>query len=281
MIVNAGCQLEYDTTTPTVFIFQIQAAHADGQAVVREAIKLPAGCRFEAIVDPVTQNRIMRTVLGPGVIQVGYEATIETPGVADVPDAVSEIDFMGLPAETLPFLTPSRYCPSDTFTQFSSEAFGGMAPGHRRVQSICDWIFTNFRYQAGSTGPNSSAADVFKSGAGVCRDFAHLGISLCRALGIPARYVSVYAAGLQPQDFHATFQAFLNGPNGGAWYMFDPTRMSSADAVVRIAVGHDAADVAFAWPQAPVSVKKMAVWANAEGRTQNTRTSAAIPAVSS
>lgn len=108
MIVNAGCQLEYDTTTPTAFIFQIQAAHADGQTVVREAIKLPSGCRFEAIVDPVTQNRIMRTVLGPGVIQVGYEATIETPGVADAADAVLEIDFMGLPAETLPFLTPSR-----------------------------------------------------------------------------------------------------------------------------------------------------------------------------
>ena len=71
MIVHAGCQLEYDTTTPTAFIFQIQAAHAGGQAVVREAIKLPSGCRFEAIVDPVTQNRIMRTVLGPGVIQVG------------------------------------------------------------------------------------------------------------------------------------------------------------------------------------------------------------------
>ncbi len=280
MIVNVGCHLEYETTAPTAFIFQIEAVRADGQTIIHETSTFPSGCRFEAMVDPVTQNRMVRTIVGPGIVQIGYAASIETSGVADAPGAVSEIDFMSLPAETLPFLTPSRYCPSDTFTNFSSSTFGGLAPGHKRVQSICDWIFANIRYQAGSTGPNSSAAEVFQGGAGVCRDFAHLGITLCRALGIPARYTSVYAAGLQPQDFHATFQAFLGGPHGGAWYMFDATRMSSVDAVVRIAAGRDAADVAFAWPQAPVSVKKMEVWANAEGRDRNTLTTAAIPTVS-
>ncbi len=280
MIVNVGCKLEYETTQPTAFLFQIEAAYADGQTILTENTMLPFGCRFEAIVDPVTRSRIVRTVLGPGLVQIGYEASVETLGVADAPGAVSEIDFMTLPAEALPYLMPSRYCPSDTFTEFASSSFGGLAPGHGRVQAICDWIFTNIRYQSGSTGPHSSAADVFQGKAGVCRDFAHLGISFCRALGIPARYVSVYAAALSPQDFHATFQAYLNGPNGGAWYMFDATRMSSVDAVVRIAAGRDAADVSFAWPQAPVSVKNLRVWANAEGRTQNMLTTAAIPAVS-
>ncbi len=281
MKLNVGCRLEYETSVPTAFILQIESVRADGQTVTSETLTLPPGCRFDAIVDPVTQNRVIRTVLGPGTIHVEYGASVDTAGRAEAPGAVSEIAFMNLPAHALPFLTPSRYCPSDTFVEFACAKFGRLVPGHQRVQSICDWIFANIRYQAGSTGPHSSAADVFQDGAGVCRDFAHLGISLCRALGIPARYTSVYAAELKPQDFHATFQAFLTGPNGGAWYMFDSTRMSSVDAVVRIAAGRDAADVAFAWPQAPVSFKNMQVWANAEGRTQTTLTSAAVPTVPS
>lgn len=86
----------------------------------------------------------------------------------------------------------------------------------------------------------------------MCRDFAHLGISMTRAIGVPARYASVYADHLSPQDFHAVFEAYLLGPNGGRWFAFDPTRMSSPDALVRISAGRDAADVAFAWPQGEV-----------------------------
>ena len=279
MNVHVGCQLEYETTSATAFIFQIEAVRADGQNLVEESLALPQGCRFDASVDPVTNNRMIRSVLGPGIVKIRYDSLVQTAGIADAAHDVAEIDFMHLPGEALPFLAPSRYCPSDTFTEFSFAKFGGVSPGHPRVTAICDWIFANVQYQSGTTGPNSSAADVFHSGAGVCRDFAHLGISLCRALGIPARYASVYAVDLKPQDFHATFQAYLRGPNGGAWYMFDPTRMSSVDAVVRIAAGRDAADVAFAWPQAPVKLTHLEVWASAKGRTQHTRTAAAIPTV--
>lgn len=279
MDIQVGCQLEYETTSATAFIFQIEAVRAEGQNIIQEQLGLPRNCKFDASVDPVTHNRMIRAVLGPGVIKIRYESLVQTAGIADAVFDVAEIDFMDLPGETLPFLAPSRYCPSDTFTEFSFATFGGVAPGHPRVTAICDWIFANVRYQAGSTGPNSSAADVFHSGAGVCRDFAHLGIALCRALGIPARYASVYAVDIKPQDFHATFQAYLKGPNGGAWYMFDPTRMSSVDAVVRIAAGRDAADVAFAWPQAPVKLTHLEVWASVEGRTQHTLTQAAIPTV--
>jgi len=128
-----------------------------------------------------------------------------------------------------------------------------MPRGHSRVVAICNWIYSNLEYTVGSTGPNSTAVDVFQSGKGVCRDYAHMGIALCRALGIPARYASVYAVALYPQDFHAVFQAYLKGPSGGAWFSFDPTRMSSVDEIVRIAAGRDAADVAFAWPQGEAS----------------------------
>jgi transglutaminase-like putative cysteine protease len=281
MDIRVGCELQYETTSATAFIFQVEAVRADGQNIIEERLGLPRGSKFDASVDPITHNRMIRSVLGPGLIKIRYESLVQTAGLADAAFDVAEIDFMDLPGEALPFLAPSRYCPSDTFTEFSFATFGHVAFGHPRVTAICDWIYSNVRYQAGSTGPNSSAADVFHSGAGVCRDFAHLGIALCRALGIPARYTSVYAVGLVPQDFHATFQAYLRGPNGGAWYTFDPTRMSSVDAVVRIAAGRDAADVAFAWPQAPVKLSHLEVWAHTKDRAQNTLTNDAIPTVQS
>lgn len=280
MDIDVGCQLDYETTAPTPFVLQIESVRADGQTIVNERLALPGDARFDAFVAPSTHNRLIRAILGPGPVSIRYEAKVQTAGLADSPQAVEEIGFMRLPGEALPFLVPSRYCPSDTFTAFAFGKFGNIAQGHARVQAICDWIFDSIAYKVGSTGPDTSAAEVFHNRAGVCRDFAHLAISLCRAVGIPARYTSVYAADLSPQDFHATFQAYLSGPNGPAWYMFDPTRMSSADAVVRIAAGRDAADVAFAWPQAPVTLKAMKVWADGEGRVTTEITPDAIPTIS-
>ena len=197
------------------------------------------------------------------MVEIGYEATVELDNRGVDAGLVAEFDFAALPMEYLTYISPSRYCPSDVFAEFAFETFGAIPRGHNRVTAICDWIFANLQYQSGSTGPNSTAVDVFQSRVGVCRDYAHLGIAVCRALGIPARYASVYAVALSPQDFHAIFQVYLNGPNGGAWYSFDPTRMSSVDAIVRIAAGRDAADVAFAWPQGEVSAGPPVVWANA------------------
>ena len=148
--------------------------------------------------------------------------------------------------------------------------------GHTRVTAICDWIFNDVRYQSGSTNAGTTATDVFKARKGVCRDFAHLGISLCRALGIPARYASVYADALNPQDFHAIFQAHLLGPRGGEWFSFDPSRMSSVDSVVRIAAGRDAADVAFAWPQGEVESKAPVIAVRAPDRADTNRTPLAV-----
>ena len=113
------------------------------------------------------------------------------------------------------------------------------------MTAICNWIYGNVDYISGTTDALTSAFDTVTQRAGVCRDFAHLGIALCRAMGIPARYVSAYAWRLSPPDFHAVFEAYLDGPGGGAWYLFDPTRMTGADGLVRIGIGRDAADVAF------------------------------------
>jgi transglutaminase-like putative cysteine protease len=111
----------------------------------------------------------------------------------------------------------------------------------------------------------TSAFDTVTQRIGVCRDFAHLGIALCRALGIPARYVSAYAWRLDPPDFHAVFEAFLNGPSGAGWHLFDPTRMSAPNGLVRIGIGRDAAEVAFCTAYEEVESDAPQVWISGDG----------------
>ena len=256
MQVSVACTLRYTLVEETGFVFQIQAAMTGNQTISSEAITIPvsAGKKFfTAYTDPVTLTRVIRAMLGPGDVEVGYQAMVNLEAISLEPSEVYEFEFTDLPMEYLTYLAPSRYCPSDVFSEFAFQTFGGMPCGYSRVVAVCNWIYENLEYTSGSTGPNSTAIDVFQSRQGVCRDFAHLGISLCRAMGIPTRYASVYAVALYPQDFHAVFQAYLKGPDGGSWFTFDPTRMSSVDEVVRIAAGRDAADVAFAWPQGEVT----------------------------
>jgi transglutaminase-like putative cysteine protease len=278
MQVSVGSTLCYTLDKATGFVFQIEAAKADGQTVHNEMLSLPAStgiANYSAYEDPVTQTRVIRTVLGPGKVEIVYRATIDLNTKSVDPIRVDEFEFTALPMEYLTYLAPSRYCPSDVFAEFAFQTFGALAPGHSRVVGVCNWIYDNLQYTSGSTGPSSTAVDVFQSKKGVCRDFAHLGIALCRALGIPARYSSVYSVALFPQDFHAVFQAYLKGPDGGAWYSFDPTRMSSVDENVRIAAGRDAADVAFAWPQGAVKSEAPIVWALSPDH-EATRTTLAV-----
>ena len=276
MEIKVGCKLRYEIAERTGFVFQIEAAKADSQIVKSESLTLPAGSTSDLYADPVTLTRKVRTFLGPGPAEVIYEATVGVDSEGFDPAQVLEFDFAELPMEYLDYLAASRYCPSDIFSKLAFETFGKLPRGHTRVTAVCDWIFQNITYASGSTGPSSTSADVFKSKKGVCRDFAHLGISLCRALGIPARYASVYADALSPQDFHAVFQAYLNGPKGGEWFAFDASRMSSVDALVRMAAGRDAADVAFAWPQGAVTSPPPEVWVDAPGRTHSLRTPLAV-----
>jgi len=278
MQVSVACSLRYTLVEETGFVFQIQAAVAGKQTVCSETISVPVSASkafFTAYTDPVTLTRVIRAKLGPGDVEVGYQATVNLASASVDPNQVDEFDFTELPMEYLGYIAPSRYCPSDVFSEFAHQTFGAMPRGHSRVSGVCNWIYENLQYSLGSTGPNSTAVDVFQSRQGVCRDFAHLAISLCRALGIPTRYASVYAVAIYPQDFHAVFEAYLKGPNGGAWFSFDPTRMSSVDEIVRIAAGRDAADVAFAWPQGEVQSYAPMVSAVSPGH-QVTRTTLAV-----
>jgi transglutaminase-like putative cysteine protease len=179
------------------------------------------------------------------------------------PENVDEVAVETLPFAVMNHLFPSRYCESDQLGRFAWRRFGDVAPGHSRVDAICDWIHDNVDYLEGSSNGSTSAYDTFTTRAGVCRDFAHLGISFCRALGMPARFVSAYGWKLEPQDFHAVFEVYL----GGRWYLFDPTRLSPPDGIVRIGVGRDAADTAFATWFGELASEPKTVWMNeASGR---------------
>jgi transglutaminase-like putative cysteine protease len=162
-----------------------------------------------------------------------------------------------MPPEVLAYLNPSRYCESDLLARFAMEEFGKLFFGYSRVQAICNWVFDYLEYTPGSTNSATTAKDVLVQRTGVCRDYAHLSIALCRALGIPARYVAGYAINIYPPDFHGFMEAFLDGQ----WYLFDPTRLSLVSELVRIGIGRDAADVSFATLNGDALLSHKDVWA--------------------
>ena len=152
-----------------------------------------------------------------------------------------------LPAEAVQYLFDSRYCPADRFQPFVEAEFGGIDGGGQRIVAMRDWIAGNFSYEPVST-TSTTALDSFVERRGICRDYAHVLVTLARASAIPARYVSCYAPGVDPPDFHAVAEVFLADPSlpgGGAWQLVDATGMADPADTVKIGVGRDAADVSF------------------------------------
>lgn len=242
MRFKVECRLVYEVKTPTSFIVAVQAADGAGQTVLREDIRLPLGLEAQFFVDPMCSNRFVRFMAQPGRLDLGYEAVVEPTGFVDHRAFVGGAVVNDLPVEVLPYLAPSRYCQSDRLTPFARQVFGSSPQGLGQAQAISAWINANITYELGSSTGTTSAVDTLIDRHGVCRDFAHLGVALCRALDIPARFVSCYAWRLEPADFHAVFQVFL----AGAWRTFDPTGLAPLSGLIPIAFGRDAADVPFA-----------------------------------
>jgi len=237
--------LAYRVKDATPFVFNVQASKFPGQVVTAELLPIQPDLPTESWIMPESGNRYVRLIAPPGEFTVSYHAKVRLSHPLDDPADVHEVPPGELPLNVLTQLYPSRYCQSDRLERFARRGFGAMPTGHQRVSAICNWIHDNVDYESGASDALTSAYDIVSQRAGVCRDFAHLGIALTRALGIPARYVSAYAWRLQPPDFHAVFEAFLSGPSGPGWYLFDPTRMAAPEGVVRIGIGRDAAEVAF------------------------------------
>jgi transglutaminase-like putative cysteine protease len=239
--ISVHCELRYNATFPSSFSFAILAARNSRQKVTQEQLIITPDLPIVRTPFGPSGHDIVRVVAEPGPLWLLYDATVELSAFVPIAAPAVESKFSELPAGVLEYLHPSRYCQSDLLTRLAAKTFGDVPPGFDRVTGVCNWVYEHLEYVPGSTDASSTAVDVLVGGAGVCRDYAHLSITFCRALGIPARYVSGYAVDLDPPDFHGFFEAYL----GDAWYLFDATRMAPIDGLVRIANGRDAADVAF------------------------------------
>jgi transglutaminase-like putative cysteine protease len=233
--------LEYDVKTPTHFCFNLEAAHWPTQKILSEALAVSSGVAMHSFTDERSGNRFFRFDAPPGPLLVNYRADVEVYS-EHVDEHLPETPVGEVPDDIFHYLMPTRYCESDVLASAAQQMFGEQPAGIGRVRSIVNWIHEAIRYQPGSTNSTTTAQEVFVQRAGVCRDFAHLGITMCRALNIPARIVVGYVwFDEPPQDFHATFEAWI----GGRWVLFDPTGMAPVDRLVRIGTGRDAKDVAF------------------------------------
>tara|TARA_R110002167_G_scaffold27139_12_gene92644 strand:+ start:1294 stop:2070 length:777 start_codon:yes stop_codon:yes gene_type:complete len=239
MKLRVRSELVYRFDPPTDAVFQIHAAHWPGQRVLEETLTLTPPNRFR--LDEIAEfgTRPMRAALS-GEVTVIYEGVVDNGRLTGLTADAVQHDWSDLPVEVLTYLWPSRYCPSDEFGRFVEREFGSLSGG-AQVLAIVDWIGANVDYRFGVSDSETTASRTFIDRAGVCRDFTHLGITLCRAAGIPARAVSAYADQLSPPDFHAVFEVWLSD----GWWLIDPTGLAPVAGLVRIASGRDAADIAF------------------------------------
>ena len=233
--------LEYEIQSPTHFCFNIEAAHWPTQNIVSERLAVSSGVSVHPFTDPGSGNRFFRFDASPGPLLVDYKAQVEV-FTEHIDENLQETPVSQVPDQIFHYLMPTRYCESDVMGTTAQELFGNEPPGISRVRKIISWIHQSIAYRPGSSTSTTTAQDVFVQRAGVCRDFAHLAITFCRALNIPARLVVGYVwFDEPPQDFHAIFEAWI----GGRWVLFDPSGMAPVDRLVRIGTGRDAKDVAF------------------------------------
>ena len=243
MLFNVSCHLEYAVKFPSTLILNVHAQRNASQTILDEQFSIDPKVRIEEFHVRGSDSRFVRLETGRRKrLTVHYQARVEcdyeilSAGQIDA-ESVAEMD-----RSAIPFLFPSRYCQSDRLGRFAWDHFGKIENPYEKVVAIVDWIHENVEYVRGTTTSETSAYDTVTQRVGVCRDFAHLGIALCRALNIPARYFSGYAYQLDPPDFHACFEAYV----GGRWMIFDATRLAHLNGLVRIGTGRDAADAAVA-----------------------------------
>ncbi|HSV50795.1 MAG TPA: transglutaminase family protein [Burkholderiaceae bacterium] len=241
--VDLGYQILQDGAD---FIFNIQAARTEQQLLVAEGLHISQPLATQSYEDASTHARYLRLRANAGPLHVHYEAIIDIAHHRAAPQSVPEIPIPFLPGEVLPYLYPSRYCESDRLHRFAVAQFGTLWQGYQRVAAIRDWVQAHVSFCSNTSDSTTSACDTLVTKQGVCRDFAHLMIALCRAVNIPARFASGIDYGadpaLGPQDFHAYVEAYL----GHRWYLFDPSGTAIPMGFIRLATGRDAADAAFA-----------------------------------
>jgi transglutaminase-like putative cysteine protease len=222
---QVGCTLGFDVTEAAEIVLQIAAAEP-----ATETLQISCdGRSIDAVELPGRQHLVQAP---KGLVTATYAATVR-PVARD--NRVTD-------ADRIVALRPSRYCPSDRLAGFAAKQFGYRGNPLAKVRAITAWVHDHLSYEAGASGPSTDALDTLLAGAGVCRDYAHLVATLCRALDVPARVAAVYAPGLSPMDFHLVVETALDG----VWRVWDATRLAPRQTLIRIATGRDAADTALA-----------------------------------
>ena len=242
VIRRVACHLEFDLATAAVLALQVAVASTAGDLLDEQlSVTLDGAPSSGDVAEAATWRGGRMHVIhaDAGRLAVSYEASVRPIPTPPPTMATEEVVF---DADGIAALRQSRYCPSDAMAGFAAVELVDLERGPALARSVAAWVFERLAYQPGSSDTLDSAVDTLLAGSGSCRDFSHLAITLCRALGVPARFVAVYAPGLSPMDFHAVVEA----RRGTGWEILDPTRLAPRSSLTRIATGRDAADTAFA-----------------------------------
>ncbi|GLS19768.1 transglutaminase [Labrys miyagiensis] len=246
MHIRYGYTIEIETAQPTTLLTALDVEAARRRDIVFEHPFLVSGpARVDGFTDPYG-NRCRRIAIGAGVTQLSCHGVIADSGQPDVsaPDAPL-VPVAALPTDTLPFLLASRYCETDLLAPFAWWKFGGIEGGWAKVQAICDFVHDRVTFGYETARATRTAMETFEECVGVCRDFTHLAVTLCRCLNIPARYCNGYLGDIgvppdpAPMDFNAWFEAYL----GGRWYTFDARHNVPRIGRILVARGRDAMDI--------------------------------------
>ena len=240
MKLNASCNLLIYAATDSHIITMLRPRSGAAQWVLKEHYELKPWVPTTEFVDSYG-NLCQRLVVPKGEMRIAVESEVEVEDhIARAPQARHTL-IAELPYDAIQYLLPSRYCPSDKMMELARDIVGNASAGYAQVETIRAWIHNKLEYKYGVSDATTDALETLAHGAGVCRDFSHVGIALCRSLQIPARMVAGYLHRLDPMDLHAWFEAFV----GGRWYTFDPTQTTLRGGRIVVGYGRDATDVAF------------------------------------
>lgn len=246
MAISITTSFAFELDKPTDVLLQFEAAAIPEQEILAANTRMSDAehCARVPAQDDIGERIWIRA---QGRVEVDYEAQVKLNRLLPEISTLEMLQPHDMPGEAVQYLFDSRYCPADQFQHFVDAEFGGTSGG-ARIAAIREWIAQHFTYQPGVSDARTGAMDSFIERRGICRDYAHVLVTLARASTIPARYVACYAPGVNPPDFHAIAEVFLNDPTtpgGGAWHLVDATDMADPAQTAKIGIGRDAADVSF------------------------------------
>lgn len=263
LTVRVGCSVHFECESSATVILLVNPRFDAGRPIRDERLDFGRATKSESFTD-ADRNVAYRIILTSGLNEIMHDALVEVPVASDKSAQFGKAPSIAtLEPGFLRYLLPSRYCDSDKLFAFAREKFGNIYDAGEQVQAIADWVHNNIEYRFASGRPDISAAQIIERGYGVCRDFAHCTIALCRAINIPARYVTGHLPDIghvdpgSPMDFHAYSEVYL----GGQWHVFDARYNEPRIGRIKIAQGLDAVECAFASVYGPARMTRFEVWA--------------------